>query len=255
MSGFSRVVPAPWFVDNGIGVFPIKPGSKEPACRSWDDFRCDRDVAAGFQSYGVQLTTWFGVIDTDSPENEAWVQEHCPRTPFQVQTARGLHRYYRLMTEATPKFIKRDGCTIEFRNAGQYVIGPGSKHPSGVVYTALPWTWNLDDVTIFPKDFRFDDRQQFALLGDTYEFPAECVAGERHAELFKLIRQWKALGNDFDSARQLVTLANQNRCTPPITEDSTFERWCRRAWNNPDRPIERILPKPVDPFGGDPLDL
>jgi hypothetical protein len=127
---------AVWFHDNGIGVFPIKTRSKEPACKSWDDYACTRDDAAKFVNYGVRLAHWIGVIDTDSPESEAWVQAHCPTTPFTVRGARGLHRYYRLQAEKTPKFIKRDGLTIEFRNQGQYVVGPGSVHPTGAVYVA-----------------------------------------------------------------------------------------------------------------------
>jgi hypothetical protein len=247
MSGASQIVAASWFVDNGIMVFPIKFKAKEPAVRSWDDFTCSRDQAAGFKNYGVRLESWFGVIDTDTNESEAWANRCVPGTPFMVKTARGIHRYYRL-PRPTPKFIHRDGMTIEFRNAGQYVLGPGSTHPSGAVYDAWPWSWNLTDVTMFPSgDFIFDDRPGFgngvgnipgaASSGIAFEFPEVCYAGERHDALFKLLRSFKALGNDYASTRILVGLANTHRCSPPLPDNPEFDRWCRRAWNNPDRPI------------------
>lgn len=253
MSG-SRIVPAAWCRDNGVHVFPIRFRGKEPIVKSWDDFVCTREEAAGYKNYGVRLESWLGVIDTDTLESEAWALEHLPLTPFKVRTARGTHRYYRL-SRPTPKFLHRDGLTIEFRNAGQYVLGPGSVHPTGVVYEADPWSWNLSDITIFPTDFVFDDRPGFdngagnvpgacgsLAAGTAYEFPEVCYAGERHDALFKLLRSFKALGNDYDSTRQLIGLANANRCSPPLAVNPEFERWCRRAWDNPDRPITLTAP-------------
>lgn len=241
---------AVWFHDEGIGVFPIKTRSKEPACKSWDDYSCSREEAAKFTNYGVRLSTHYGVIDTDSPESELWVQTHCPPTPFMVQGARGLHRYYRLMAEQTPKFIKRDGLTIEFRNAGQYVVGPGSIHPTGVEYLAHCWTWRIMDLTIFPRDFRFTDgpAEGVGPSANAYEFPEEVSAGERHDALYKLLRQQKALGLDKESTWELVQLANTHRCSPPLKDIGELRRWFNRGYDAVDRPIARVLPS-MDALG------
>lgn len=243
---------AGWFLDNGIGVFPIKPQSKEPNCKSWDDFKADRAEVDGprFNNYGVILRDWFGVIDTDAPEAEAWVSTHVPHTPFTVKTARGIHRYFR-MRITPPKFLHRDGLTIEFRNQGQYVVGPGSVNPTGAVYTPAQWSWRIEDVPMFPADFVFDDRPGSGVAGsgEKYEFPESVCSGERHDALFKLMRGLKALGNDKQAVRWCVTQANQNKCSPPLKEDSTFERWFNRGWDNPDRPLARLE---TNPFGGDP---
>jgi hypothetical protein len=228
-----------WFHDNGIGVFPIKFKSKEPACKSWDDYTCTREEAGAFRNYGVRLAHWLGVVDSDSTESEVWVHEHVLDTPFKVTTARGIHRYYRL-PGPTPKFLHRDGLTIEFRNAGQYVLGPGCVHPSGRAYIPADWSWVLNDVPIFPADFLFDDRPGAdGVVGtlDRWEFPETVSSGERHDQLYKLLRSFKALGNDREMARAVVSLANQNRCVPPLREDGEFERWFRRGWDAPDRPI------------------
>lgn len=234
---------ATWFIDNGIGVFPIKTRSKEPACRSWDDFQCTREQAKAFDNYGVILTESFGVIDTDTVESEQWVRTNCIDTPFKVRGARGVHRYYRLLRQ-TPKFIHRDDLVIEFRNAGQYVVGPGSIHPTGIEYQADDWSGRLLDIPVFPE-FVFDDRpgHTAGVPGvEAFVFPDAVYAGERHDMLYKQLRSWKALGNDRDSGWELIKLANANRCVPPIREGELL-RWFNRGWDTPDRPIERILPK------------
>lgn len=262
---------AVWLLDNGVQPFPLKHRGKEPAtgCK-WQQYSCDRATAERLQNYGVRLTLWFGVVDSDTPESEAWVAAHLPATPFMVRTGRGWHRYYRLNVQP-PRFIHRAGLTIEFRSDGQYVVGPGSIHPSGHVYTANDWSWDIRDVPFFPKDFLFDDRAPEQggprAVGrgddDDYEFPSEVSSGERHHELFKLLRSFKGrslnLVNDADkaeakaTARYAVSQANQHFCKPPLKEDHTFETWFRRGWDNPDRPMDLLgdrvpinLPPPKD---------
>jgi Bifunctional DNA primase/polymerase, N-terminal/Primase C terminal 1 (PriCT-1) len=240
-----------WFFDHGVGVFPVI--GKEPACSSWDDYVCSRAHAARLFNYGVPLGR-LGVADTDNADVETWAALHLPPTSFKVRTARGWHRYYRI-GGPLPKFIHRDGHTIEFRNVGQYVIGPGSVHPGdrkasilpGIIYTADAWSWRWEDLPFFPTDFLFDDRPSTTSTGavyvDGFEFPDVVSAGERHDQLFRLLRSFKGLGMDQRTTREAVSLANQRRCQPPLDEDDTFERWFNRGWKNPDRPIaERLDP-------------
>ncbi len=245
---------AVWFIDNGIGIFPIKTRSKEPACRSWDDFVATREDAARYSNYGVRLASWLGVIDTDSPESEAFIALQIssgviPNTPFVVRGARGLHRYYRLNREHTPKFIKREGLTIEFRNAGQYVVGPGSLHPTGVTYVASEWSWRLTDLPIFPADFEFGGDTNRAIEGDGLAYQMQEVSsGERHDALYKLLRSLKALGNDKESVWWCVQQANENFCSPPLSS-AGLRRWFDRGFDASDRPIERVLPKTLKAVG------
>src|SRR5262249_25013791 len=128
------------------------------------DYRCSREQAGRFKEYGVPLGL-FAVADSDSAAAEAWNAANLPDTPFKVTTGPyhdkslglGRHRYYRLVGDA-PHYIERDGPTIEFRHAGQYVVGPGSTRPDGIVYTADDWSWDINDVPFFPTEFNFDDR-------------------------------------------------------------------------------------------------
>ena len=165
----SRVV----LLDQGIGVFPIVTPGKTPACSSWDDYVCTRNQAARFGNYGVRLGV-LAVADSDSSASKAWVAANLPPTPFMVNAARGRHRYYRLEA-ATPKFIHRDGHAIEFRNQGQYVVGPGSVHKLGMTYTASDWSWDWNDIPIFPADFVWDDRPPSATTSTGYVIPATTV--------------------------------------------------------------------------------
>lgn len=234
-----------WFFDHGVPIFPVR--DKEPAVAkgtSWKDYQCSREQAARFKNYGVPLSDSLGVLDTDRREAELWVLQQIAdrmlvETPFVVTTGRGKHRYYRL-AGPLPKFIHRDGHTIEFRNVGQYVVGPGSRHPSGVLYAASAWSWRWDDIPHFPADFWFDDRPPEARGGsidNEYQFPEVVRAGERHDQLFRLLRSCKGIGIDRDGTREIVSMANQNRCDPPLPEDQAFEQWFARGWNKPDRPL------------------
>lgn len=260
---------ATWFFDQGVGIFPLKARSKHPACNSWDDYRCERRLVKRFQNYGVRLgplAMWvvrgvdrrndgLAVVDADCIEARGWCSTYIPHTPFQVRTGRGVHHYLRLRSgDGVPKFIHRDGLTIEFKHAGQYVVGPGSIHPSGATYTASDWSWRWEDIPIFPAEtFIFDDGSCGRRStpgqpnGDGYEFPDRVAAGERHAELFKQLRQFKAWGNTKETTREFIHLCNTACCQPPLAENHTFEEWFNRAWANPDRLLEQFGPRiPLD---------
>jgi hypothetical protein len=221
---------ATWFYDLGVRVFPTS--GKRPAMKeSWLDYRCTRDQAALFREYAVPLGL-FGVVDTDTEAAEIWVAANLPPTPFTVTTGRGVHRYYRLSSDA-PHYIHRAGQTIEFRHAGQYVIGPGSVRPDGVQYVARPWSWNHNDVPFFPvATFEWDDRPP-EMRGSEAEaqivLPLEVTAGERHDQMFKLMRSLQARGiEDIDVLLKVLHVENRLHCKPPI-DRSELEKYIRRV--------------------------
>jgi hypothetical protein len=246
-----------WYRQQGVRVFPLRPRTKEPACK-WMNYVGTDALVAKFVNYGVPLgdvrrpdgtfDCW-GVVDTDSPEAEAWVAAHIPETPFKVRTGKGVHRYFRLR-RPIEKFIYREGLTIEFRNQGQYVVGPTSIHPSGAVYTADDWSWNWDDIPYFPRDFSLNDgscgRRAGMVPGsvrdEDFEFPDEVFSGERHDMLFRQLRSYKALGVDPKDAYEFVLLANQEYCKPPLPPSALDRKWFDRGWNNKDRQITLTAP-------------
>lgn len=248
-----RVNAALWFFDLGVHVFPTH--NKKPAVTegtSQFDYRCSRAKAAGFKEYGVPGGVREGyddgltIVDTDDDADEAWVAaQPALDTPFMVRTRRGWHRVLRTCGPL-PSYIRRDGHTIENRNRGLYVVGASSVLPNGFVYRASAWSWRWEDIPYFPDGFVFDDgscgrispERTAGTPGEEYEFPEAVYTNFRHHELFRLLRSCKGKGWERDETRQLVTLANENRCHPPLVEDRTFERWFTRGWNKPDRPFE-----------------
>ena len=258
---------ASWFLQHGCGVFPLVAGTKRPS-GPWRNQTQPRDVGR-LTHYGIEPMFPFVVLDVDRTETAGWIEQaigrgEIPETPFRVLTGprhdesggRGIHRYYRRMMAEAPRFFHRDGLAIEFRSDGQYVVGPGSTHPSGLIYEATDWSWQIDDLPIFPADFLFDDGscgpRSSAARGQEYQVPDRVSQGERRAEMFKLLRSQKALGADKDQARFAVNEFNNNICDPPLTPKDflpeTPKRWFDRAWNL----VDRSLPS-RDPLLRDPL--
>jgi hypothetical protein len=162
--------------DLGLCVIPLKPGSKEPDStllpdHGWKKFQTQHptadEVVAWFangvrRNAGIPLgvVSKVVVVETDSEEAETWAEARLPHTPMRTRSLRGVHRYYRLPSgpnsraDIPPTITVADGIKIEVKRGGQYVLAPGSVHPSGHVYFAPePWPRTLDEVPEFPIEF------------------------------------------------------------------------------------------------------
>lgn len=89
------------------------------------------------------------VVDSDSPEAEAWAQTNLPSSPWTVRTRKGFHRYYKWPTGVkdlpTRLQICIDGTKLNLDiKASGYVLAPGSIHPSGHVYDPMR-DWQASD--------------------------------------------------------------------------------------------------------------
>jgi hypothetical protein len=89
------------------------------------------------------------VIDADSDEAVKWIRQHLPYTPWQTQTARGFHLWYRapdVPVRNRARIETRDGrLALDVRGDGGYVIGPSSVHASGFIYEyAGDWSVERD---------------------------------------------------------------------------------------------------------------
>lgn len=139
------------YLKRGFSVIPVpRPDAthdgKVPAI-AWRDYQTRRPTEA-------ELRAWFRTeqniailtgaisdlvaVDLDSREALRWWARHRPYTPWQTQTSRGFHVFYRHPGPRVPNRAKlqtRDGqMAIDVRGDGGFVIAPGSLHASGTTY-------------------------------------------------------------------------------------------------------------------------
>ena len=138
---------------NGWSFFILPRGQKQPS-RSWKDYQSAKPTPA-------QVADWQGelanvgivtgrlsnllVIDVDSAEAQAIIDEmDLPATPT-VRTAKGRHYYFKHPAAEVRNKVNLKGARLDLRGEGGYVVGPGSQHPDGEIYS---WEVSPDDCPI-----------------------------------------------------------------------------------------------------------
>ena len=126
-------------LDRGLSIIPLPP--REKGCRlpAWHEKAVNSaSIMEGLTdyNYGVVADDQHCVLDIDNPElfhNEIGVK--LPAT-YTVGTSRGLHLYFR-HTERSRKLGNKGAGIFDFQAERKYVVGEGSTHPSGTVYTCI----------------------------------------------------------------------------------------------------------------------
>jgi hypothetical protein len=220
----------------GLSLIPLKERSKEPE-GEWKSAQSARPTSA-------ELHTLFGncvrrnggivtgaisgvvVIESDTPEAETWIAANLPPTPMMTRSARGLHHFYRLPSgpwageELPASIVIRDDLKIEVKRDGQYVVAPGSVHPSGHIYTEVqPWPTSLDAVPEFP----FTEIARLTLAQPTTQKRSEplpsCIpAGARNNTLFSTGCKMRRFGCQEPELLAALLEINRTRCQPPESE-------------------------------------
>jgi hypothetical protein len=232
----------------GCCVIPVKPKSKEPAC-DWKIFqsRMSTDAEARY---------WFGqpntlnaaivlgpskrvVIEPDGPEAETLVASmRTLQTPMMTRSYRGTHHYFR--EPAAPELIPASftvcGVTVEIKRRHQYVLAPGSVHPSGHIYTEVsPWPDSLEALPVLPlAEILATAEQTYGGGGGPLRLPDVVPTGDRHAMMRDLLRSMQARGVPLDGALAACHCENANRCHPPLPR-ADLDVYLRRVWRLPDR--------------------
>jgi Bifunctional DNA primase/polymerase, N-terminal len=143
------------------GIPPGCPGDGKVPAIAWREYQTrlptDDELVAWF-ARPMNLAAVTGafanviVVDADSRDALHWCTAHFPYTPWQTQTARGFHLWYRhpgVPVANRARLETRDGrLAIDVRGDGGFVIAPGSLHASGVRY-AFAGDWTRDDVPRF----------------------------------------------------------------------------------------------------------
>ena len=146
------------------GVPPNTPGDGKTPTVKWKPLQTER-------ASDRQLDEWFGgepmnlaivtgaisdvvVVDCDSPDAVRWWTRGRPYTPWQTQTSKGFHLWYRhpgAHVRNKARIKTDDGeLAIDVRGDGGYVIAPGSRHASGAEYLeAGNWNAPIERVPVF----------------------------------------------------------------------------------------------------------
>jgi len=148
----------------GLSVIPVprprpgapagSPGDGKVPAIAWREYQTRLPTEAEIRAWfaePVNIAVVTGVvsdvvvIDADAPDSVRWAVRNLPYTPWQTETARGFHLWYRhpgLRVANRARIETRDGrLAIDCRGDGGYVIAPGSIHASGAEYCqAGDWT-------------------------------------------------------------------------------------------------------------------
>lgn len=158
----------------GLSVIPVprpragvpagRPGDGKVPAIAWLDYQqrlpTDEELVRAFGGDAMNLAVVTGavsgvvVIDADDRDAVRVAVRRLPYTPWQTQTARGFHLWYRHPGVRVPNRARietPDGkLAIDVRGDGGYVIAPGSVHASGAAYQfAGDWTVPREQVPRF----------------------------------------------------------------------------------------------------------
>ena len=214
------------------GVPPGQPGDGKVPAIAWSAYQerrpTAREIDAWFGAAPMNLAVITGqvsgvvVVDADEPEALRWLVRRLPWTPWQTQTARGFHLWYRHPGVRVPNRARVDTgagtLKIDVRGDGGYVIAPGSVHASGAAYLqAGDWSEPRARVPVFWPGWLARPPRPAAK-------PTPAPEGPRDA-LRAPVPIWRRCRSQKSGAA-----VTRTRCTPPVGSSaaSRCHRWMRK---------------------------
>lgn len=146
------------------GAPPGRPGDGKVPALAWREYQTrlptNQELDAWFSVAPMNIAIITGavsgviVIDADAADALRWCTQRLPYTPWQTQTSRGFHLWYRHPGEPVANRARletRHGrLAIDVRGDGGFVIAPGSLHASGDAYLeAGDWCVPLAEIPRF----------------------------------------------------------------------------------------------------------
>lgn len=225
----------------------------EAQVRQW--FEIDRNVAIVTGAISGVV-----VVDADSPEAVAWADEHLDPTPWVVLTAKGHHRYYRKHPFGTvrnkARIRTRDGrIALDVRGDHGYVIGPGSLHASGHVYTAIgEWSVPREDLPVFCESWiTASSRTDEETPRPTHRIRSGDVVDRARRYLHAIPKPEIGHGSDAEVLRAACRLT-RGFALDPATATALLDEWAggRPGWSQTwvARKVENALRYGTEPIGG-----
>lgn len=223
----------------GFAVFPLKRRRKTPIQQGgfknattqasyitdwWTKKpQANIGIACGQQSGGlcvIDIDVAHADEGIDGRESlREWEEEHgkLPETVTAVTGSGGMHLYYRVHKQVSPKVGLLPG--IDIRCDGSYVVAPGSIHENG-----NPYFWDLspDDYEIAEADdvvWELLNTKNESAEGEGFKAATETVPeGQRTNYLFRLTASLQSKGLGDEAIKAAVRAENEMKCRPPLTE-------------------------------------
>jgi hypothetical protein len=221
-------------LERSFSIIPLVPRGKEPLpgwgptrkCRNWSDFGAVKGVTEDC-NVGIVADENFLILETDDEGQLRQLVRNCTGRELPItltsQARPGRpHFYYR----QTPRTLEVGNCTVaglfELRAKNQYVVGPGSVHPSGAVYQitadyeVLPMPGWLVDCLLYLKG-----AASTVPAGQRVEVPLSGKVGEGEGRHYLLTswagRLWDGKKTE-EALFEEVWAINEQSCDPPRTE-------------------------------------
>ena len=226
------------YYEEGFSVVPLQRSDKKPPKNlgSWEQYKTKRPPREKIDEWFKDrddlvvaiVCGKFIVVDADTPEAMAWVENNLPVTPFKVITGKGMHFYYNNPQNFTTFATRRTNETpierlIDIRGEGGLIIAPHNRHANGAIYKPVFLDgWPIHDFTDLPD---FTEKEWFQITG----VPKEVANTKQNITIpFSLDGVNEGSRND-QAARISGYLISKN-----VNID--FTKFFLQSWNNQNNP-------------------
>jgi hypothetical protein len=201
-------------IEKGFHVFALTPRDKIPlpGSQGFKDSKTPSDLLAlspwnqdPNRNIGIDLgASDLCVLDFDKPESiPAWLNE--TRT-YKVRTGKGVHVYFRGARKTTKLYVNGN-LVGDVKSAGGYVLGEGSVHPSGAIYTVF------DDSPIVDAPHRISEllKHETDRVNASEDGPP-IPRGNHEKELFRIACLLRNAGMNYQEIRGSLIGICERRC-------------------------------------------
>lgn len=251
------------FLSMGIAVIPLWHRGKNPETGmtggTWEQYKTQlpteydllRWLGSGWQNYGI-VCGWnnLAVIDFDNADQYAvWLEYYdkylkriyeLVEPPYTVQSARGAHVYIKLFGDYQnqKRGTLKNGVDVKVHG---YVVGPGSTHPSGKIYTAITEKFNFPEVydldtwlppELFPK-LKIDPvflileplQMPFDNMSNVAYDPFAQATKARDMDILSIVKSKVRIEHAFPDAVRTSADGRWLACVCPFHDDNKPSAW------------------------------
>lgn len=218
-------------IERGFSIIPLAPKAKDPL-PGWGPLKKSRKGHRFAQvptdcNVGIVADENFLILETDDESQLRQLIRNCTGRELPITlTSQARHGRPHFFYRQTPRSLEVGNCTVpglfELRGKNQYVVGPGSIHPSGAVYQitadyeVLPMPGWLVDCLLYLKGAAAP-----VPAGQRVEVPLSGKVGEGEGRHYLLTswagRLWDGKKSEEDLFGEVWAI-NEQSCDPPRTE-------------------------------------